>query len=283
MNIKKRLIVTGASLALTGILAFANPSETKAAEFTANTWTARTVQEVKQDVKQNEKGSKYIFQWGDTLSAIANATDISINALADVNNISNADFIMTGNSIYLSKDNKTVTLGEGTAVKSYDVSKEEVVEVETPVEAIEEYNAIEEEKVAAPAVVVPAEEVVAPVVEAPVVEETPVVQAPVVEETQASSEGYSVSVVATAYSTNQPSLGDYTFSGINLRQNPNVIAVDPSVIPLGSTVIVPGYGTYIAGDTGSDIVGNRIDVHITNLDTAWAFGRQNMTVTVIPN
>ena len=279
MNIKKRLIVTGASLALTGVLAFANPSETKAAEFTANSWTARTVQEVKQDIKQNEKGSKYIFQWGDTLSTIANATNISINALTDVNNISNADFIMSGNSIYLSKDNKTVTVGEGTSVKSYDVSKDEAVEVETPMEAIEEYNAIEEE------VVVPVEEKIVKeeVVEAPVVEEAPVVQAPVVEETPVSSEGYSVSVVATAYSTNQPSLSDYTFSGINLRQNPNVIAVDPSVIPLGSTVIVPGYGTYIAGDTGSDIVGNRIDVHITNLDTAWAFGRQSMNVTVIPN
>ncbi|UJF16398.1 LysM peptidoglycan-binding domain-containing protein [Jeotgalibaca sp. MA1X17-3] len=267
MNIKNRILVTGASIALTGMMAFSNPTETKAAELTPETWTARTVLEVKNDLKQNEKGSKYTFQWGDTLSAIANATDISVNALVEVNNISNADFIMAGRSIYLSTDNKVVTLGEGESVKSYDVSQDEVVEVETPVETIEEYNAIEEVKETEP-----------------VVEEAPAAKTPVVEETPAAtSEGYTVNVEATAYSTNQPALSDYTFSGINLRENPNVIAVDPNFIPLGSTIIVPGYGTYIAGDTGSAIIGNRIDIHITNLDTAWAFGRQNMSVTVIPN
>ena len=91
---------------------------------------------------------------------------------------------------------------------------------------------------------------------------------------------FSINVEATAYSTNQPSLSDYTYTGINLRQTPNVIAVDPSVIPLGSTVVIPGYGTFIAGDTGSDIVGNRIDIHMTNINDCLEFGRRNMTVMV---
>ncbi|HJA90436.1 MAG TPA: 3D domain-containing protein, partial [Candidatus Jeotgalibaca merdavium] len=166
--------------------------------------------------------------------------------------ISNADMIIVGNKISLSSDKSIVTVGEGEETRSYDVShEEEIVEVETPV--------------------------VETVVETPVVEEV------VVEETApATSEGYTITVEATAYSTNQPSLSDYTYTGINLRQTPNVIAVDPSVIPLGSTVVIPGYGTFIAGDTGSAIVGNRIDVHITDLNAAWAFGRQTMTITVLP-
>lgn len=90
-----------------------------------------------------------------------------------------------------------------------------------------------------------------------------------------------LTVEATAYSTNQPSLSDYTFTGINLRQNPYVIAVDPNFIPLGSKVYIPGFGTYIAGDTGGDIKGNRIDIHITDLDAAWAFGRQTIQIEIV--
>ena len=41
----------------------------------------------------------------------------------------------------------------------------------------------------------------------------------------------------------------------------NVIAVDPSFIPLGSRIYVPGYGEFVAGDTGGAINGNRIDIH----------------------
>lgn len=247
MTIKRKLFVAGASIAFSGILAFANPTEASAA-----TWTARSVEEIKQDIQEDENGSNYMITWGDTLSAIAAATEISLDTLVEVNNISNADMIIVGNKISLSSDKSIVTVGEGEETRSYDVShEEEIVEVETPV--------------------------VETVVETPVVEEV------VVEETApTTSEGYTITVEATAYSTNQPSLSDYTYTGINLRQTPNVIAVDPSVIPLGSTVVIPGYGTFIAGDTGSAIVGNRIDVHITDLNAAWAFGRQTMTITVLP-
>lgn len=100
-------------------------------------------------------------------------------------------------------------------------------------------------------------------------------------QTSQKSSGRQVSVNATAYSTNQPGLSTHTAMGIDLRQNPYVIAVDPSVIPLGSMVEVPGYGIRIAGDTGGAIKGNRIDIHLTDLGQARAFGRQQMTVTVV--
>ncbi|MGP6139405.1 3D domain-containing protein [Jeotgalibaca sp. A127] len=118
--------------------------------------------------------------------------------------------------------------------------------------------------------------------ETEVVENTVVqnISAPVVTETPAPS-GRQVTVNATAYSRNQPSLSNHTFTGIDLRENPMVIAVDPSVIPLWSLVEIPGYGIYLAGDTGSAIIGNRIDIHMENLDSAWAFGRRQLTVTIL--
>lgn len=102
MNIKKRMVVIGSSLALTGVLAFANPTTTKAAEYTPETWVARTVQEVKNDLVGNENNSNYLLIWGDTLSVISEATGIPIQTLAEINHIANRDFILAGNSIYLS-------------------------------------------------------------------------------------------------------------------------------------------------------------------------------------
>ena len=158
-NFKSRLFVTSATLAAIGFMATANPIQANATEYTSSTWTARTAEQIKADNQNLESGSKYTFQWGDTLSAIAVATDVSVNALVDVNSIGNADMIIAGNAIVLSADHKIVTVEQDSEVKSYDISSEEAVEVETPVEAVEEVQA------AAPA-------------EETYVEQTPVAQAP---------------------------------------------------------------------------------------------------------
>lgn len=158
-NFKSRLFVTSATLAAIGFMATANPIQANATEYTSSTWTARTADQIKADIQNLESGSKYTFQWGDTLSAIAVATDVSVNALVDVNSIGNADMIIAGNAIVLSADHKIVTVEQDSEVKSYDISSEVAVEVETPVEAVEEVQA------AAPA-------------EETYVEQTPVAQAP---------------------------------------------------------------------------------------------------------
>ncbi|PGY07734.1 3D domain-containing protein, partial [Bacillus sp. AFS031507] len=59
------------------------------------------------------------------------------------------------------------------------------------------------------------------------------------------------------------------------------IAVDPSVIPLGSKVYVEGYGEATAADTGGAIKGNRIDVFIPAEQDAINFGVKQLKVTIL--
>ena len=60
-----------------------------------------------------------------------------------------------------------------------------------------------------------------------------------------------------------------------------MIAVDPSVIPLGSKVWVEGYGNAIAGDTGGAIKGNKIDLFMANKSDALSFGRKQVKVRIL--
>lgn len=86
---------------------------------------------------------------------------------------------------------------------------------------------------------------------------------------------------STAYSYSEPGSGHITASGLDLYDNPQAIAVDPSVIPLNSIVNVEGYGVAIAADTGGAIKGNIIDVHFTTVEKCVAWGRRQVKVTVM--
>lgn len=93
-----------------------------------------------------------------------------------------------------------------------------------------------------------------------------------------------IQVEATAYTAHCEGCIGITKTGINLLENPDkkVIAVDPNVIPLGTEVYVEGYGRAVAGDIGSAIQGNRIDVFIPSQSDALDFGRrQNVTVEIL--
>jgi 3D (Asp-Asp-Asp) domain-containing protein len=119
----------------------------------------------------------------------------------------------------------------------------------------------------------------------------PATQQPVAKETETSAPSSSreLRVVATAYTAdpleNGYKAGDQVKSalGHNLTANPNMklIAVDPSVIPLGSKVWVEGYGVAIAGDTGGAIKGNKIDVLMPDKGSSSSWGRKTVTVKVL--
>lgn len=95
--------------------------------------------------------------------------------------------------------------------------------------------------------------------------------------------GRTLTVTATAYTAQCSGCSGVTATGINLNNNRNmkVIAVDPSVIPLGSRVHVEGYGTAIAGDTGGAIRGNKIDVHVPTKAEAKRWGRKQVKITIL--
>lgn len=57
------------------------------------------------------------------------------------------------------------------------------------------------------------------------------------------------------------------------------IAVDPSVIPLGTTVYIEDLGYYVAEDTGGGVIGNHIDVYMASCDDAIEWGRRTRLVT----
>jgi len=59
-----------------------------------------------------------------------------------------------------------------------------------------------------------------------------------------------------------------------------VIAVDPTVIPLGTRVFVPGYGPAVAADVGSAVKGNIIDLWMPSTAQARAWGRRTVTITI---
>ncbi len=96
---------------------------------------------------------------------------------------------------------------------------------------------------------------------------------------KAMREGEAIYVTATAYSAYDPGNGPYTASGTPVRHG--VIAVDPSFIPIGTRVYIPGYGEAVAEDTGGAIVGNIIDIAFDSHEEAIEFGCQELEIYII--
>ncbi|MBT9282021.1 MAG: DUF348 domain-containing protein [Hydrogenibacillus schlegelii] len=96
-------------------------------------------------------------------------------------------------------------------------------------------------------------------------------------------------VVLTAYGPGPAHTGKrpgdpgYGMTAIGVRaKEGRTIAVDPTVIPLGSWVYIEGYGLYRAEDTGGGVRGRMIDLFFEDDRKADAFGyRRGNTVYVI--
>jgi 3D (Asp-Asp-Asp) domain-containing protein len=182
---------------------------------------------------------------GDSLWDIAQAHNLSIHNLKKWNNL-NSHIIQPGDKLIIDHKDKS----EETSSKPVEVpAKKEVTSKTTePAE-----NSTKEEVTAK--TTEPAE----------------------------NSTGKVLTVEATAYTANCEGCSGTTKTGIDLHANPDkrVIAVDPDVIPLGSTVHVEGYGEAIAGDIGGGINGNEIDVFIPSESQALKWGRQEVQVKIL--
>ena len=184
---KKRII-----LASTVALSLAPVLATQAEEIL---WTARTVEQIKNDVTKNENKNSYTVQYGDTLSTIAEALGVDVTVLANLNRITNMDLIFPDTVL-------TTTVNEAEEVTEVEIQApqadaseevttatadlttnqvtvdEQTVQVEDLSQPIEEApTATETEK---PAEVAPSSEVSET---ATVAEDTPSTETPVAEET----------------------------------------------------------------------------------------------------
>ncbi|MDD1505075.1 ubiquitin-like domain-containing protein [Lysinibacillus sp. CNPSo 3705] len=95
--------------------------------------------------------------------------------------------------------------------------------------------------------------------------------------------GHEFYVTATAYTAYCKGCSGTSATGIDLRSNPElkVIAVDPSVIKLGSKVWVEGYGIAVAADTGGAIKGNKIDIFVQSETQAINWGVKNVRIKIL--
>ncbi len=82
---KKRIL-----LASTVALSFAPVLATQAEEVL---WTARSVEQIKNDLTKTDNKTSYTVQYGDTLSTIAEALGVDVTVLANLNKITNMDLI----------------------------------------------------------------------------------------------------------------------------------------------------------------------------------------------
>jgi cystine transport system substrate-binding protein len=86
-----------------------------------------------------------------------------------------------------------------------------------------------------------------------------------------SATGRTITVVATGYD-----LPGHTATGLPVGFG--IAAVDPSVIPLGTRMVVPGYGVAVAADTG--VYGPSIDLWFPTAAQAYAWGRRTITIAL---
>ena len=184
---KKRII-----LASTVALSFAPALATQAKEIA---WTARTVEQIQNDVTKNENKNSYTVQYGDTLSTIAEALGVDVTVLANLNKITNMDLIFPDTVLTTTVNeaeevtevkiqtpqadaSEEVTTATADLTTNQVTVDEQTVQVEDLSQPIEEApTATETEK---PAEVAPSSEVSET---ATVAEETPSTEAPAAEET----------------------------------------------------------------------------------------------------
>ncbi len=102
-----------------------------------------------------------------------------------------------------------------------------------------------------------------------------------------------ITVTATAYDLSYESCGKrpgdrgYGITASGRKAARGIIAVDPSVIPMGSKLYIESldssadYGYAIAGDKGGAIKGNRIDLFMDTRSEALRWGRRNVRVYIL--
>jgi len=92
-----------------------------------------------------------------------------------------------------------------------------------------------------------------------------------------------INMVATAYTAGAESCWPYVDgkTATMKKAGYGVAAVDPRVISLGTRMYIEGYGFAIASDVGGAIKGNKIDIFMSDVNSARSFGRRHINVYLL--
>lgn len=104
-------------------------SEETASPISASVWVARTPEQIKADITGNE----YTIVWGDTLSAISKATNITIERLAQWNNIYNIDLIYAGNKLVFDGNVVSLKDAEGNTISQAVIQDTDKIDPTEPI------------------------------------------------------------------------------------------------------------------------------------------------------
>ena len=107
ITLKRTLLLTSAAALLALPLTPAQAQE-------ASQWTPRTVSQIKEDISKQADKLSYTVQYGDTLSAIAEALEVDLQVLVSINEIADADLIFPGTVL-------TATLDSNHKVTSLEI------------------------------------------------------------------------------------------------------------------------------------------------------------------
>jgi len=103
-----------------------------------------------------------------------------------------------------------------------------------------------------------------------------------IEKTFDLSKAKRMKMIATAYYPGDPLAwrdGTVTFLGQKMQRG--IVAVDPKIIPLRTRLYISGYGYGYAGDTGSAIIGNRIDLGVNNAQEEKSWMHREVIVYIL--
>lgn len=215
----------------------------------------------------------YLVDAGNSLWYIANRYDTSVASIKQLNGL-NSNQIYPGQSLLIATGSKqTFPANQATNSTSSTVVQATPQTVTAP------------QNESAPVAVAQAKVVAsAPVAQAPAA-------APQAQQQPSAATPTTITMLATSYDASAASNGPW--GAVNYFGQPlqfGDVAVDPSVIPLGSKLFISGYsdsalpsgGFYAtANDEGGAIVGNRIDIFLPTASQADQFGMENVKVQVI--
>lgn len=249
-------------LAGAGVFCLLLAAGTPLASAQVRQWSPRTAEAIRQEIEKNTTNgvNGYTVQWGDTLYAISQATDVSIEQLMEFNSFDNARLIDVGTTIYFNQEDQSVALESNQETNSDYVmeSSEETVENSNVSDATQsgfEYELLDGHTTT-PYTQEPSEEIVLP---------TPVVPEPVVQE-----------VVEQVSSTTSPklyALRQFMFDGIIYWNGLKFTYYSQQVLP-GGGLRIPGRHVnadgYVADGDGYIVLANNAPLG-TIIDTPFGY------------